>query len=59
MMNGFKVWDSDTHVEPSAEVTEKLKLAKPEKLAWGVNCAIWPPANSAKPLLALLTRVHW
>ena len=23
MMNGFKVWDSDTHVEPSAEVIDK------------------------------------
>src|SRR5580658_2844724 len=23
MMNGLKVWDSDTHVEPSAEVIDK------------------------------------
>ena len=23
MKNGFKVWDSDTHVEPSAEVIDK------------------------------------
>ena len=42
MKNGFKVWDSDTHVEPSAEVIDKY-------LDPGFRNRLPPPPRSVDP----------